>query len=256
MVKIIDLNEDNFSEIGLACYTRRKDREGYQRSVRWLKERFAEGMKIKIIRDEGRGLIEYIPGEYAWRAAHAEGYMFIHCLWVVGKSKGKGYATALLNECIKDAKKSGMLGVAVVTSERPWLVGESIFLKNGFDTVDEAPPSFKLLVKKFDDAHSPSFVHDWERKMKRCGRGLTIFTSDQCPHFDFSVKWLIEAGEDLGIKTQVVKLKSPEDVRKLSPTAYGVFGVIFDGKLVSYHYIFKVELLKYLKKLKEGAEFG
>jgi hypothetical protein len=32
--------------------------------------------------------IEYIPGEQAWRAVHADGYLLIHCLWVVGKSKG------------------------------------------------------------------------------------------------------------------------------------------------------------------------
>lgn len=36
-----------------------------------------------------RGFIEYLPGEHAWRAVHADGYLFIHCLWVVGKSKGK-----------------------------------------------------------------------------------------------------------------------------------------------------------------------
>ena len=122
--------------------------EGWRRKLEWVTARFAEGMKIKMLELPARGFIEYIPGEYAWRAVDAKGFMFIHCLWIVGQSRGKGYATLLLDEC-KDAKKAGMNGVAMVTSEGNWLVGKRFLLKHGFETIDHAPPSFELMVKRF-----------------------------------------------------------------------------------------------------------
>jgi hypothetical protein len=62
-------------------------------------------------------MLEYIPGKYSHRPVDAEGYMFIHCIFVGFKNeyKGKGYASSLIDECIKDAKKAKMQGVAVVT---------------------------------------------------------------------------------------------------------------------------------------------
>jgi hypothetical protein len=45
-----------------------------------------------------QGMLEYIPGKYAHRPVEAEGYMFIHCLFVGFRSefKGKGYGTLLI----------------------------------------------------------------------------------------------------------------------------------------------------------------
>ncbi|PAD69740.1 hypothetical protein CHH83_06860 [Bacillus sp. 7586-K] len=80
---------------------------GYQKKLSWLKERFTEGLSLKIIQEDGkhRGFIEYIPGTHTWRAINAKKYMVIHCFWVVGKSKGKGYGSMLLDECIKEQKR-------------------------------------------------------------------------------------------------------------------------------------------------------
>jgi len=69
---------------------------------------------------------------------HADGYMLIHCLWVVGKSKGKGLSTALLDACVADAKKQRLKGVAMVTSEKVWLSGRRVLDKHGFECVDTA----------------------------------------------------------------------------------------------------------------------
>ena len=121
-VNLIDANATNVSDTGFFCYMSKRKSEGYQRKLNWLKMRFAESLKIKMLGQGERGFIEYIPGEYAWRAVNAKGYMFIHCLWVVGKSKAKGYAGLLLNECLNDAKRSKMKGVAMITSKRNWLI--------------------------------------------------------------------------------------------------------------------------------------
>ena len=124
--KLIDITAENVAEQGFFCYMSKRKAEGYQRKLNWLKARFAEGMRIKMFELPERGFIEYIPGEYAWRAVDAKGYMFIHCLWVVGKSKGRGLGGRLLKACIQEAREVGMHGVAMLTSEGNWLVGKEL----------------------------------------------------------------------------------------------------------------------------------
>jgi len=247
-IEIVDVNEDNVSQTGFFCYMSKRQTEGYQRKLRWVKERLAEGMRIKILKLPERGFIEYIPGEYAWRAVKAKGYMFIHCLWVVGKSKGKGRAAFLLNACIEDARSSGMTGVAVVTSERNWLVGKKLFLKHGFESVDQAPPSFELMVKKFGNGPSPSLSKDWDTKASQWGKGLTVVRSDQCPYLEDATQVVLETATELGIERRVIELGSCQEVQNSAPSAYGVFNVIYDGNLLSHHYLTKKELLKRLSK--------
>jgi GNAT superfamily N-acetyltransferase len=244
---IVEVNSENVSRRGFFCYMSKRKSGGYQRKLKWLMDRFDEGLKIKMLdlRQGGRGFIEYIPGEFAWRAVNAEGYMFLHCIWVAGKSKGKGYASLLLNECIKDAKKTEMKGVAVVTSEGNWLVGKEFFLKHNFESVNKHPP-FTLMVKKFGNAPSPSFSGDFDEKLVACGKGLKIIRSDQCPYIDAAVDAALDTAKELGIDTKVIELKSSEDVRKLSPSPYGVFGIVYDGKMVSYHSMSKKDLMNIL----------
>jgi len=249
-VEIVEVNTDNVAETGFFCYMSKKQTEGYKRKMEWLKARFAEGMKIKMLKLPERGFIEYIPGEYAWRPVNANGYIFIHCIWIVEKSKGKGYASLLLDECIKDAKKSGKHGVAIVTSEGVWLSGKKFFLKHGFESIAQAPPAFELLVKKFSDAPCPSFVNNWDKKSSQFGNGLTILRSDQCPYISDAVKIISDAAAELEIKTRVIELNNCQEVRDLSPSAFGVFNVVYNGKLFSYHYLTKKDFLKRISELK------
>ena len=48
--------------------------------------------------------------------------------------------------------------------------------------------------------------------------------------------------EARGIETRAIKLESSEDVQARSPSAYGIFGIVYEGKLFSCHYLGKREL--------------
>jgi GNAT superfamily N-acetyltransferase len=246
-MNIVEVDSENVSEQGFFCYMSKRKSEGYQRKLTWVRDRFDEGLKIKMLdlRSGGRGFIEYTPGEFAWRAVNAKGYMFVHCIWVAGKSKGRGYATLLLNGCLKDAKTTGMKGVAVVTSEGNWLVGKKFFLKHDFEPVDKRQP-FTLMVKKFNDAQSPSFSGDFDERLTSYEKGLTIIRSDQCPYIAAAVEAALDAANELGVSTKTIELKSSEDVRKLSPSPYGVFAIVYQGKLISYHSKAKKDLMDIL----------
>ena len=244
--EIIDVGAENVDRTGFFCFMSKKKSEGYQRKLRWLKERFAEGMRIKMLAMPERGFIEYIPGEHAWRAVHADGYLIIHCLWIVGKSKGKGFAAGLVDACMADAKRMKMKGVAMVTSEKVWLAGRRLLDDHGFECADTAPPAFSLMVKKLGRQPSPSFAGDWERKAGAFGKGLTIIRSDQCPYIVDAVNTAVVAAAKAGITSRIVELRSRDDVMQLSPSAYGVFGLVLDGKLLSYHYQLEKDLVPLL----------
>jgi len=243
-VRMVTVDESNVEEEGFFCYKSKPKSEGYQKKLAWLKARMQEGLKIKIIYEGVRSMafIEYIPGEYTWRVVDAPGYLVIHCLWVVGKGKGKGYGTHLLEACLQDAKEMDKLGVAMVSSRGNWLVDEKIFLKNGYELLDEAPPSFKLSVKKIKDGPDPTFPHDWDERSARYGQGMTVVYADQCPYVPDAVSHAREIFEKRGISTKTVKLENSAEVRQKSPSPYGIFGIVFNRKLFTYHYIGKKEL--------------
>jgi hypothetical protein len=103
---------------------------------------------------------------------------------VVGKGKGKGYGSRLLQICLDDARAQNKHGVVMVASDGVWLAKKDIFLKHGFVEVAQAPPSFSLLVQRFDNAPLPTFPNDWEARQARFGAGLTVIRTPQCPYIE------------------------------------------------------------------------
>lgn len=240
---LIHVTSQNVDETGFFCYMSKRKTEGFRRKLAWVKARMAEGMRVKMFELPQRGFIEYIPGEFAWRAVNAEDYMFIHCLWVVGKSRAQGLAGYLLDECLNDARAAGKKGVAMVTSERVWLVGKKILEKHGFESVAEYPP-FNLMVKKFEDVPSPTFCGGWDQKAESFGEGFTVIRSDQCPYIPDATDTILKFADERGIKSRVIELRTSSDVREKSPSPYGVFSVVHDGKLLAYHYLLPKDLEK------------
>jgi len=247
-VEIVTVDAAKVGQRGFFCYKSKPKALGYRRKLDWLHKRLAEGLVIKIVSEGARsvGFIEYMPGEYAWRAVHAPNYMVIHCLWVVGQGKGKGHGSRLLEACVEDARQAGLAGVAMLASRGNWLAGSKLFLQHGFERVGQASPVFELLVKRFGAAPPPTLPGDEDERLRRYGAGLTVLRSDQCPYLEDAVANAVEAGHEAGVETQVVELQSARQVRELSPSPYGVFGIVYDGRLLSYHYLGKKELLQLL----------
>jgi L-amino acid N-acyltransferase YncA len=243
-IEIVTVDATNVEKRGFFCYKSKSKSAGYRQKLDWLYQRLAEGLSIKIVYENGRqvGFIEYVPGEYAWRAVRAANYMVIHCLWVVGRAKDKGYGLHLLNACMEDARQTGRHGVAMVTSHGNWLAGNKLFLKNGFEAIDQAPPSFELLVKRFDAAPLPAFPADWDARLSRYGSGLTVVYANQCPYIDNAIQIVTGTAAERGIKSRVVKLESSQQVQDTAPSAYGVFGVVYNGRLLTYHYASQNEM--------------
>ena len=253
-IKLVDTNADNILEYGVCGYKNIK-RAGYPEKIEWLKGRFKEGLKIKTIysdKDGTQGMIEYIPGEYCWRPVEASGYMFIHCIFVgfKGAYKGKGYGSLLLKECLGDVKKKNMHGVAVVTRKGPFMAGKEIFEKNGFEVVDTVPPDFELLVKKFNkNVSTPKFKEDWEKRLTKYSKGLTIIRADQCPYSVKNVGEICEtAKKTYGIKPNIFSLNSYKEAQK-SPCAFGTFCIVYNGNIIAHHPISNTRFINIMNKI-------
>jgi N-acetylglutamate synthase-like GNAT family acetyltransferase len=232
--QIIDTNADNIGGCSFCGY-KNANNLGHRRKTNWLKERYAEGLRFKVLRSEkfgDIGMIEYALGTHAWRPVEAEGYLVIHCLMVNGKHKRKGLGSLLLDSCLEDAKKSQCRGVAVVTSSDSFMAGRDLFIKAGFVSVDRVPP-YELLVKKLQTtAPNPRFIVERERLIKRYRKGLTILAADQCPMIPKCVQDIAAASRTLGLEPKVVQVGSAKASREL-PTPYGVFSILYDGKLIA-----------------------
>lgn len=250
-VEIIDTDSGNICDFGFCGYKDTKQ-EGYRRKTAWLKKRFREGLRFKILqaRDEGPvGFIEYIPGEYTWRPIDAPGYLVIHCLMIHRKKyKGKAYGSALLQHCLQDAKRAKSHGVAVVTSKGTWMAGSELFRKHGFESVDSAPPSFELLVKTMRKAPSPTFRGGWDKRLRKYGPGLVMIRSDQCPCIAKFASEILETSRAMRIPTRVVELKTGKQAQNaLSP--YGIFNLVYNGKLIADHPISRARFSNIMKKI-------
>ncbi|HEX2984307.1 MAG TPA: YoaP domain-containing protein [Ignavibacteriales bacterium] len=238
--EIIDTTLDNLGRFGLCGYKNPK-KEGFPEKAEWLGLRFKEGLKIKTLyseEDGAQGMIEYVPGEKCWRPVYARGYMFIHCLFTGFKKeyKGHGYGSRLIEECLLDAKMYDMLGAAVVTRKGSFMSGSEIFLKNGFEVVDSAPPDFELLVKKFKKSHpNPKFKRNWEHIPDKYSDGLFIIRADQCPYTIKNVKEIAQAAaDDFGITANIIDLETAEEAQE-SPCPFGIFCIIYNGAIIADH---------------------
>jgi hypothetical protein len=235
--QIINLTPDNIAKYGVCGYKDVKKHLELRRKIEWFNKYYPLGLRVKaVIAETGeyQGMLEYIPGEYAHRPVNANGYMFIHCIFVGFKSKfkGKGYATALLDACIREARIAEMHGVAVVTRDGSFMAKKDIFLKKGFTQVDQTKPDFELLVLKFDEnATDPSF------KVMSTGnfaKGLTILRSPQCPYSVKNVEAILQTAQRMGVHPELVELDDHNSTQQ-SPCAFGTFCIVGNGKVLSHH---------------------
>jgi len=238
--QIIDLTPENIAEYGVCGYKDVKKQVELRRKIDWFNKYYQKGLRIKaVILEKGgyQGMIEYIPGKYAHRPVAAEGYMFIHCLFVGFRKeyKGIGLASALIDECIKEAEEKGMLGIAVVTRKGSFMVDADIFLKKAFHIADHSKPDFDLLVKKFDEkSKDPAFNSKMNENLKRYDRGLTILRSVQCPYTEKNVNAILNSAHKLNIETRLIDLNDA-DTAQNNPSPFGTFCIIYEGEIVSHH---------------------
>jgi hypothetical protein len=248
--KIESLSPDNLAKHPqYVCFINPKH-PSYHNKHEWLISQMHLGLRILLLYPAGekkaQAYIEYTPGEHAWRAVNAKGYMFIHCLWTASNAwKHKGFGTALIDACSQDAKNKGYSGVAVLASNDAFLANADIFIKSGFTEVDAAKPNFSLLTRQFQPS-PPPYIIDNTASLKRYD-GLHLLYSRQCPWVARFVDELDTICTSKNLKLHIKEIQSPREAQG-SPSPYGVFNLINNGKLLADHYISLTRFTNILKK--------
>lgn len=234
--RIVDVNENNIRDYPQAICFINPNHPSFSHKIAWLESQFKYGLKIKLLYVDGEkkpvGFIEYVPGEFCWRAVQANGYMFIHCLYVNGnKFKNHGIGKTLLELVEQDARE--MAGVAVLVSDASFMATRSLFLKNGYQVVAETGKD-QLLVKQFRDAPLPALTNNKENLEKYTN--LTILYSAQCPWVARFIDEVNPLLESYGIKADIIEIRTPGEAQQ-APSAYGVFNLVYNGKVLADRYI-------------------
>ncbi len=248
--KITEVTAENIAEAGMCCNKDKKS-PGYKAKVEWFKLKINEGLKIRLLLDEGGkqiGFIEYLPAEIAWRPVNAAGYYFIHCIAILVKeSRNKNFASLLIQECEADAKLNKKSGICVMSSDGVWMANKTIFEKNGFALAGKLG-RFELMVKKFDNKNPEPQLIDWTKNLQKY-QGWNLVYSDQCPWHEKSVTDLKEAAKNQGIELKIIKHTTPEEAQQ-APSGFGTFSLIYNGKLLEDHYLSKTRFENILKQQK------
>jgi len=238
---------DNLSVCGIGCITDPRH-EGYEAKVEWLQQRFAEGLRFLFFRDaDGKPLafLEYVPGEFAWRPVDAAGWLFVHCLWVYPKGQAVGgLGSSLIRACIEEARQLGARGVAAMVSDGPWMAGKEVFLRNGFVQIEERE-RFQLINHRLGKGSAPR-LRDINTKWAK-QRGLHIVYTAQCPYLPKSVNDVSLMARERGLKVKVTVLGSAREAQN-APSYYGVFNLLWNGRLLSDHYVSKGRFRNILEK--------
>jgi len=255
---IIELTPENIADYGVCGYKDIKKHLELRNKIQWFKQYYPQGLRIKalITKTEGyQGMLEYIPGVHAHRPVNAHGYLFIHCVFVGFNkaTKHDGYASAMLQACLQEARQDQLNGLAVVTRKSAFMAGKDIFIKNGFQVVDQARPDFELLVFKLnEDAPNPTFKRDVVNNASAYPEGLTIMRSFQCPYTEKNVKAIMQTAKaDFNLEVNLMELPDAQAAQNC-PSPFGSFCLIYQGEILSHHPISATRFANIMKqKLKK-----
>jgi hypothetical protein len=73
----------------------------------------------------------------------------------------------------------------------------------------------------------------------------------QCPYVEVAADNLTIAAEKLGLRVYIIELKNREELLRLSPTPYGIYGAFYKKTLISYHRLTVHSAMKRLRALAE-----
>jgi len=233
-MNIVTVNEENLEREHICCaISNNKDCQVAAKKS-WLAERFADGLVFKKCDVRGKCFIEYIPAEKAWCPIEATGYMHINCLWVSGQFKGQGFSNLLLDECVKDSKEKGKLGLCVLSSKKkkPFMSDPEYLKHKGFIVADTAEPFFELLYLPFDmGAPKPCFKK--EVKTPRINeQGFVLYYASQCPFTAKYVPIVERIAKTRSAPFTAIRFETAEDAQN-APAPSTSYCLFFNGEFVT-----------------------
>lgn len=235
--QFITLNRSNIDTEHICCaFSDKKCKESYELKKEWLKKEFDNGYVFRRLDARAKVFIEYVPAEKAWAPIEAPNYLMINCFWVSGQYKGKGYAKALLQSAIDEAKNNNKNGLVTVvgTQKFHFMSDTKWLLRQRFETVEEVSNGFSLLALKLNErASNPQFKESVRIGECEDNGGIVVYYSNRCPFTEYHVRnSLIETADERQLPLKIMKLETMEDAQS-APTPASIFSLFYKGKFVT-----------------------
>lgn len=226
----INLSLENLELEHICCIIRTKTiHPGIEAKKKWLSERLKEGHVFRKLDAKATVFIEYAPLETAWTPIVGDNYYYIYCLWVTGEYKGKGYAKALMEYCIQDAKEHGKSGICMLGAkkQKSWLSNQAFAKKYGFEVVDTTNNGYELLALSFDDT-TPKFMENAKTEIIE-QQELTIYYDMQCPYVYQTIEAIKEFCKEHTIPASFIEIDALKKAKEL-PCVFNNWAVFYKGK--------------------------
>ena len=245
----INLTEENLAQEHLCCIIRsKKPHPGVEAKRQWLSQRLREGHVFRKLDAKATVFIEYAPLESAWVPVLGDNYLYIYCLWVLGREyRGKGYGRALMEYCLADARRQGKSGVCMLGADKQkaWLSDQSFAKSFGFEVVDTTADGYALLALSFDGT-VPRFAPS-AKAQSIAQQALTIYYSMQCPYILQSVELAVRYCEEHGVPLSLIPVESLEQAKHL-PCVFNNWAVFYRGAFQTVNLLDAAALRRLLRK--------
>ena len=244
-MEIITVTKDNLEKEHICCAISNKNDAQVASKKSWLADRLDDGLVFKKCDVRGKCFIEYIPSEKAWSPIEADGYMYVDCFWVSGQYKGQGNSNMLLDECIKDSKSKGKLGLVILSSKKkmPFLSDPGHLRHKGFELADTAEPYYELLYLPFEkDAPKPRF-RAAVKSPKIAEQGFVLYYSHQCP---FNVKYvplIAEVAKAQSVPFKSIRFETTAQAQN-APSPVTIYSLFYNGEFVTSEILSEAKFAK------------
>lgn len=244
----VTLTPENLDSQHLCCIIRSKVKHpGVEAKRTWLKQRLKEGHVFRKLDKKATVFIEYAPLEKAWVPVEGDNYLYLYCLWVTGAERGHGYARALMESCIADAKAQGKSGVCMLGAQKQknWLSNQDFARKFGFETVDTTDSGYELLALSFDGT-KPRFT-DSVRRGRIDDPALTIYYDHQCPFILQHIEGVQAFRRENDVELKLILVDTLEKAKAL-PCPFNNWAVFYEGEFQTVNLGLPGPLMKRLQK--------
>lgn len=248
-MEYIKVTKENLESEHICCAISNNRDVQVSSKKEWLSKRFEEGLVFLKSAERGKCFIEYIPAENAWNPIHADGYLYIDCLWVSGSFKGHGYSTDLLNACMDDARAKGKYGLCILSAmkKKPFLADPKFLKYKGFSVCDEADNGIGLwYLPLAENAPLPKF--------KTCAKhphidekGYVLYYTSQCPFNAKYVPVIEKIAEEKSVPFRAIHLQSKEQAQN-APTPITTYALFHNGEYLGNEQMNDKRFLKLLEQ--------
>jgi GNAT superfamily N-acetyltransferase len=242
----VNLTAENLGNEHLCCIIRsKKPHQGIEAKRQWLSDRLKEGHVFRKLNVKDPVFIEYAPLETAWVPITGDNFYYLYCLW--SSQKGKGYAKALMQYCLTDAKERGKSGICMLgaNKQKAWLSNQSFAKKFGFEVVDSTDNGYELLALSLDGTR-PKFAEN-AKKQEIKSKELTIYYDMQCPFVYERIELIKQYCEMNDVPVSLIQVDTLQKAKEL-PCVFNNWGVFYKGNFKTVNLLDISYLERILKK--------